>query len=183
MRIISGSLRGHKLKTFKASHIRPTTDRVKETIFNKLMMDIPEADVLDLFSGTGNLSFESYSRGANSVTSVELSKKSIHIIKENLKHLKIEAGIKVVQSDVLQFLKSYQGDGFDVILVDPPFTKKMAHDVMSVLSTSPVVKKDSVIVVESSTQERIEDQYADLVLSDRKPFGDKTVSFFTKDKS
>lgn len=182
MRIIAGRLKGHRLKSFNASHIRPTTDRVKESVFNKLMHDIDGARVLDLFSGTGNLSFESYSRGADMVMSVESSKKSIKIIQDNIKHLKITSGIKVVSKDVLAFLKGYDGEPFDIILVDPPFTKKMAHDVMVVLSASAVLKEGVLIMIESSIHEKIEDQYGGLTLSHRKSYGDKVVSFFTKDE-
>ena len=89
MRIISGKYKGRNLVSFKADHIRPTMDRIKETIFNKWMMYVDGAKVLDLFAGTGNLGIEALSRGATHVTFVEKSNKSMNIVKENLELLKI----------------------------------------------------------------------------------------------
>ena len=83
MRIISGKYKGRVLTSFQADHIRPTTDRVKESLFNKWMSLVGEARVLDLFSGTGNLGIESLSRGASHVDFVELNAKSIIILKKN----------------------------------------------------------------------------------------------------
>ena len=84
MRIIGGKYKGLYLTNFKADHIRPTTDRVKESMFNILQAQIEDARVLDLFSGTGNLGIEAISRGARHVTFVEKNKKSIQILKENI---------------------------------------------------------------------------------------------------
>ena len=81
MRIIAGKYGGRRLKAFKADHIRPTTDRVKETLFNILQSYIPEAHILDLYAGTGSLGFEALSRGASDVMAVEQNRKSLSIIK------------------------------------------------------------------------------------------------------
>ena len=180
MRIIAGRLKGRKLKNFKASHLRPTTDRVKETVFNKLMAYVSEARVLDLFAGTGNLSIEALSRGAREVVAVENSKQSLSIISSNLKELGVVSGIKVVPKGVLPFLASYDGPSFDIILVDPPFTEKMAHEVMLSLVKSSVLGDESIVMIEASSHERVDDLYGDFELWDRKKFGDKSASFFIK---
>ena len=179
MRIIAGKLKGHRLVSFAADHIRPTTDRVKESVFNKLAAVIEDALVLDLFSGTGSLAFEAYSRGAAKVTAVESNGKSLKIINENLKKLKLEGAIRVEPFDVFKFLSRYKGEGFDIVLVDPPFTKKLAHDVLTALSASQALKTGTTVVVEASSHERVEDTYPRLELLDRKDYGDKQVSFFT----
>jgi 16S rRNA (guanine966-N2)-methyltransferase len=181
VRIISGKLKGRNLVSFKASHLRPTTDRVKEAIFNKLAPYIVEASVLDLFSGTGNLGIESYSRGARQVVSVESHRTSIKIIKENYRQLEIGGEITLIHQDVMKFLRN-PGEyrAFDIVLVDPPFTKKMAHEVMELLVDSAVVRSGSLVVIESSSQERIDDKYSGLALMDRKSYGDKVASFFEK---
>src|SRR4051812_43364744 len=116
MRIIGGKFKGRNLVSFKADHIRPTTDRVKESIFNKLQNDIPGGRVLDLFSGTGNLAIEALSRGADYVIAVELNRKSLMIIRENLEILGIKNEIEVVGDDVLKYVRKYTGPPFDVIL-------------------------------------------------------------------
>lgn len=177
MRIIAGRFKGHPLVAFKASHIRPTTDRVKETIFNKLMGELPDARVWDLYAGTGNLGLEALSRGAGHVTFVESHKKSLQILQQNISKLKVEEEVSVRKSDVFQFLKSRDWEvPPEIIFVDPPFTKELAHSSMQALQESGV--RDCKIIIESKKQERIDDNYGTLQLLDRKAFGDKTLSIF-----
>lgn len=184
MRIISGRFKGRHLVSFSASHIRPTTDRVKESIFNKLMYDLDEAYVLDLFSGTGNLGLEALSRGASKVVAVEKNKKSVQIIKRNLKELKVESDeFEVLPFDVLKFLKNYSEKKFQVIFIDPPFTQKMAHDVMNALAISKTFEPGTKVMIESTKHERIDDVYGVFQLLDRKNYGDKNLSFFKVEES
>lgn len=180
MRVIGGKLKGRRLVSFKADHIRPTTDRVKETLFNMLAGDVPGARVLDLFAGTGNLSIECVSRGAGYVEAVELNKTSIKIIKANLKELKIEKDVQLRQDDVFRYLSTAKGQAFDLVFIDPPFTEKIAHDCMEALSKtkSKVCRQGGVVVIESGKHERIEDEYGTFKLLDRREFGDKSASIF-----
>lgn len=180
MRIISGKYRGHQLVPFQADHIRPTTDRVKESQFNILRDFIDGAKVLDLFAGTGNLGLEAISRGASEVTFVEKNKKSIMILEKNIAKLKIAEPYKILQLDVLKYLKSYDGEGFDVIFADPPFTEEMAHDVMLAAGESRVFAPHTVLTIESGRREKIEDRYHNLERYDVREFGDKFLSFFRK---
>lgn len=180
MRIISGKYKGHQLVDFNADHIRPTTDRVKESMFNILMGNIEGARILDLFSGTGNLGLEALSRGAAEVVFVELNKRSIDILKKNIAKLKISETHQIINKDVLAFLKSYTGPAFDVIFADPPFTEKMAHEVMSVASASMAFGEQTIMTIESAKKERLEDDYAPVVRYDIREFGDKSLSFFQK---
>lgn len=181
MRIISGKYKGHALVSFKAEHIRPTTDRVKETQFNKLMFRLEETRVLDLFSGTGNLGLEALSRGAREVTFVEMHPKSIQVLKQNIEKLKVPASdYRIINKDVLQFLKTYEGDAFDVIFADPPFTEKMAHEVMEFASRSKAFGAKTLMTIESERKERMEDVYGELERYDQRNFGDKILSFFAK---
>ncbi len=180
MRIIAGKYKGHHLVSFKADHIRPTTDRVKETIFNIFQFHLQDAVVLDLFSGTGNLGIEALSRGAKHVTFVDLNKRSLSILKQNLQKLKVTEPHQILQSDVLKYLKNFQAPAADVILIDPPFTEKMAHDVMEQLSRSSCFADHTLISIESSAQERMEDQYGSLIRTSRKEYGDKILSIFQK---
>ncbi|MAF89733.1 MAG: 16S rRNA (guanine(966)-N(2))-methyltransferase RsmD [Bdellovibrionaceae bacterium] len=178
MRIISGKFGGRKLVHFQADHLRPTTDRIKESIFNSWSERLPEAKVLDLFSGTGNLSFEAISWGAASVVSVEMNKKSIAIIEKNRELLGVGKEQRIINKDVLKFLKSYDSESFDLIFIDPPFTKKMADEVMQAVSQSKVFHQDTLIVIESTKHETIKDQYGDIFLYRRKDYGDKKLSFY-----
>lgn len=181
MRIISGKYKGHSLVSFKADHIRPTTDRVKETLFNKLMFKIEEKVVLDLFSGTGNLGLEALSRGAQKVHFVEKNPKSIQILKENISKLKIDPkDYQIFPQDVLTYLKNYKGEAYDIILADPPFTEKMAHDVMLVADVSEAFGDQTIMSIESQRKERLDKSYSSLECYDSREFGDKILSFFSK---
>lgn len=181
MRIISGRFKGRVLASFQADHIRPTTDRVKETLFNKWMTSVDEARVLDLFSGTGNLGIEALSRGAQHVDFVEMNLKSIAILKKNIELLKLQENeYKIHKQDVLVYLKRYQGKAYDLILADPPFTEKMAHDVMVALDQSQCFDENTLIAIESHKKERMDESYENLYRYDFRDYGDKVLSFFTK---
>ena len=105
--------------------LRPTTDYVKESLFNILGDRCKEARVLDLFSGTGSLSIEAFSRGASYVEAVEKRKVSLQILYKNLNFLKIKDQIQVISMDVFKYLRHYKKKSFDIILIDPPFKKKL----------------------------------------------------------
>lgn len=179
MRIIAGKYRGHQLVSFKADHIRPTTDRVKETLFNKIQFQIEGANVADLFCGTGNLGIEALSRNASFCTFVEKNPKSLTITRQNLEKLKVpKQEYKIVNMDVIAFLKNFAGEPFDIILADPPFTEKMAHDVMEAASQSAAFAEHTVLAIESEKKERMEERYGSLVRYDQKDYGDKYLNMF-----
>ncbi|MEZ0390856.1 MAG: 16S rRNA (guanine(966)-N(2))-methyltransferase RsmD [Pseudobdellovibrionaceae bacterium] len=180
MRIISGKYRGHQLVSFSADHIRPTTDRVKESLFNMIQGSVDGARVLDLFSGTGNLGLEALSRGAASVLFVEKSRKSIQILEKNLAKLKVSEPYQILQKDVISFLQNYQGEPFDLIFADPPFTEAMAHDVMLAADGSRAFHPQTLMMIESARREKILDDYPHLSRYDEREFGDKVLSFFQK---
>ncbi len=183
MRIISGKFKGHHLVNFKADHIRPTTDRVKESLFNILQRDWSEAIVLDLFAGTGNLGIEALSRGASPVTFVESHAVSLRILQENLQKLKVEkTNYQLVRKDVFQFFKvASQGADFrpfDIIFADPPFTQKLAHDVLTAYAASDLWHEQTILAIESASTERLDEVYGLQARSDARKFGDKILSFF-----
>ncbi|MBL7545684.1 MAG: 16S rRNA (guanine(966)-N(2))-methyltransferase RsmD [Bdellovibrionaceae bacterium] len=178
MRIIAGKYKGHHLVAFKGDHLRPTTDRVKEALFNKIQFELEDTVVLDLFSGTGNLGLEAISRGAKKVVFVDLNPKSIEILKKNIEKLKVEkARYEIVNLDVFRFLKKVDIQ-FDFIFIDPPFTQKMAHDVMDALSQTSVFHSETFISIESQKRERMDEAYGSLYRFDFRDYGDKILSYF-----
>jgi 16S rRNA (guanine966-N2)-methyltransferase len=179
LRVTAGRFKGHKLAAFSAAHLRPTTDRIKESIFNRLGPYLEGARVLDLFSGTGALSIEAVSRGAGTVVAVENHPGSLKIMRQNFTKLKIEAEIKVMPIDVFRYLKDYAGPAFEIILIDPPFTKELADSVLEAVASSPVIGADSRLFIESGRREMVKDEYSPLKLKDQRDYGDKFVSFFT----
>jgi 16S rRNA (guanine966-N2)-methyltransferase len=178
MRIISGKYKGRQLVSFKADHIRPTTDRVKETLFNILMGQIEDARILDLFSGTGNLAIECLSRGAAHVDLVENNRKSVGIIRENLALLKIQEGYKLYPVDAFKYIRDYQGEPYNLIIADPPFTRAWAHDLALAIGASRLISKQSSVVIEASSKEQMEALYPGLIRLDQRTFGDKNLNFF-----
>jgi 16S rRNA (guanine966-N2)-methyltransferase len=180
MRIISGKFKGRQLVDFSAEHIRPTTDRVKETLFNKLMGYVEDARVLDLFSGTGNLAIECLSRGAAWVDLVESHRQSLAIIKENLDKLKITEGCKVHAIDAFRYIAGYSAKPYDIVIADPPFTQALAHDLAAKIGLSALLAPGSLFVIESSSKERLDENYPGLNRLDQRTFGDKHLTFFEK---
>ena len=180
MRVIKGIFKGRRLLSPKGHYLRPTSDRVKESIFNILSRYISDAIVLDLFAGTGSLSIEAFSCGAKKVLAVEKHQSSLKIIYDNLTNLQItKQEIQVSKNDVFIFLKRYkQALKFDLIFIDPPFIQKLADVTMKQLAKSSTFKKTTIIVIESSRHEMIQDHYDPFRVFDRRYFGDKWVSFF-----
>jgi 16S rRNA (guanine966-N2)-methyltransferase len=140
-----------------------------------------DATVLDLFAGTGNLSIEALSRGAKHVDAVELNAKSLQIIVKNIELLKIGPELKTIRKDVFKYVKEYKGEPYDLILIDPPFTESIAHPVMEEVAKSALYKDSTIIVIESSKQERMDLVYGDLKSFDSRHFGDKLATFFRKE--
>lgn len=181
MRIIAGKYKGHHLVPFKGDHLRPTTDRVKEALFNKIQFELEGTMVLDLFSGTGNLGLEAISRGAEKVVFVDESPKSIEILKKNIEKLKVEKGCyEIITLDAFRFLKKAADRKFHFIFIDPPFTQKIAHDAMEALSQTAIYTPDTFISIESQKKERMETSYGNLERFDFRDYGDKVLSFFKK---
>ena len=126
MRVIAGKARRLALKTVPGMEIRPTTDRIKETLFNILQPEIPDCRFLDLFSGSGGIGIEALSRGAESAVFVEKNPKACACIRENLTFTKLAEHGKLLNMDVLQALRSLEGEeAFDCIFMDPPYNKNL----------------------------------------------------------
>lgn len=178
MRIIAGTFKGHRLASFDEEHIRPMTDRVKESLFNILRNDVDHAKVLDLYSGTGSIGLEALSRGAMSVDFVELNPKSLKIILKNIETLKVQGLCQTHKKDVLKFLKSYHGEGFDLVFIDPPFPLKICKDTLMALAVSQALKKTTKIVIEHSVHEKLDSKINSLTLIDTREYGDKILSFY-----
>lgn len=178
MRIIAGRFGGRVLASFDAPHIRPTTDRVKGSLFNRLMGKLEGARVLDLFAGTGSLAFEALSRGARQVDLVENHRKSIEIIEKNRQQLGIKEGFTLHRRDVFSFLKNYSGQPYDLIFIDPPFTEKLADSTLGALDSSQCVGAHTTIAIESSKHETVQERYSSITQVTQKSFGDKLLSFY-----
>lgn len=153
MRVISGQARGRKLKEPSDYSIRPTTDNVKESIFNIIQFDIEGRKVLDLFAGTGQLGIECLSRGAASCVFVDQSKEAISLVKTNLKTCGFEG--RVVQADSISFLNSC--GKFDIILIDPPYATMLAEKALELINSVDILSEGGIIVCESAREKQMPD--------------------------
>jgi 16S rRNA (guanine(966)-N(2))-methyltransferase RsmD len=145
MRVISGSARGRKLKTPETYDIRPTTDNVKESIFNIIQFDIEGRRILDLFAGTGQLGIECLSRGADSVVFIDQSKDAVKIVKDNLKTCGLNG--TVLQQDSLGYLRAC--GKFDVIFIDPPYDSGLYQPALEIINSVDILSDGGIIVCES----------------------------------
>lgn len=151
MRVIAGSAKRLQLKTIEGMEIRPTTDRIKETLFNMISAYIADSNFLDLFSGSGAIGIEALSRGAAYAVFVEQSKKAMECIKDNLKYTKLGDRAEVYEMDVLNALSRLEGKKvFDYIFMDPPYNQLHEKRVLEYLSNSTLLSADGIIIVEAS---------------------------------
>lgn len=158
MRIIAGSARSLPLKTIEGMDTRPTTDKIKETLFNILQADIPGCYFLDLFAGSGQIGLEAISRGAKKAVFVENSKKASACIEDNIKFTKFTEEASLMTMDVRSAISMLEGKyQFDIIFMDPPYNKDLEKEVLALLSHSSIVKPDTIIIVEASCDTEFDD--------------------------
>ena len=132
---------------------RPTTDRIKETLFNMLQNEIYDCYFLDLFAGSGQIGLEALSRGARYAVFVENAKKAAACITENIRFTKSDKESLLLQMDVIAALRSMEGKyQFDIIFMDPPYDKELEREVLEYLKSSSLLKEDTLMITEASLQ-------------------------------
>lgn len=180
MRIISGSARGRSLQAPKGLSTRPTTDRVKESLFGILQFRIAEARVLDLFSGSGGLGLEALSRGAQFAVFNDSDRQSVQIIKNNLQSLPFEGRATVYNHDFKACLKllASKGERFDLVFLDPPYDKGLELEAARLIGELSLLVEGGRIVIEHAAKTRIE---LPAVVDTRK-YGDTCITFLEGDK-
>lgn len=159
-RIIGGKWRGRVIRFDDAEGLRPTTDRIRETVFNWLQAYLPGSTCLDAFAGSGVLGLEALSRGAAEVVFIEKNKTTVSGIKDNIKMLEAQGGT-VYQQDVLVWLKSAQalaqvGKPFDLVFLDPPFHLDLLAKCGAELMSCGCLAKDAIIYVEHAIDEEVQ---------------------------
>lgn len=153
MRVIAGSARRIPLKTPEGMETRPTTDRIKETLFNMLQYDLADCCFLDLFAGSGAIGIEALSRGAKTAVFVEQNARAAEIVRDNLKATRLESQAVVMNCDALTALKRLEGKyRFDFIFMDPPYDHLVEKQMLEYLADSAMIDKQSTIIVEASLE-------------------------------
>ena len=179
VRVISGASKGRKLATPKNQGLRPTSDRVKESIFNILGDEVQDKVVLDLFAGTGNLGIEALSRGAKRTLFVEKSRQAVRLIQRNLFQCGMEKRSEILITDVHQAISilRQRGESFDLIMMDPPYEKGLIQKTLMKLSSEKIYPEDSILIIEHDRREPLPHNIVKWSLIRQKRIGDTVISF------
>ena len=177
MRVITGSARGRRLKTPETYDIRPTTDNVKEALFNILQFNIEGRRVLDLFAGTGQLGIEALSRGAKSALFVDADREAVRIVRENLKTCGLTAEVR--QQDALSCLR--EGGVYDLIFVDPPYDAGLYAPVLDTIKSVDNLSEGGIIVCEARREQALPELDAPYRKRKEYRYGKVKLTVYTKD--
>lgn len=176
MRIVGGQYKGRVLNNFSGKDVRPTSDMVRESLFNILQFKIHGATFLDLFAGTGAMGIEALSRGAKSVTFNDANKNSINLIKSNLEKCKITDGVEVKNTDALVYL-DVSNKQFDIIYIDPPYSTDLGQRALNKVKNC--LSKEGVAIYED--EKPFVDDIEGLVITDTRKYGRAYLTFFKKE--
>lgn len=150
LRVISGTARNHNLITPEGLETRPTTDRIRETLFNVLQFDIPGSVVVDLFAGSGAIGIESLSRGAKYAYFVDNAKEPVKCITENLNHTHLADKACVLCKDAISALSDIHEAKVDFVFMDPPYSLGIEQSVLSILINMPYFTDDTSVIIEAA---------------------------------
>ena len=179
MRVITGEARGRKLVTLEGEDVRPTTDRVKEGMFNIIQFDLEGANVIDLFAGSGQLGIEALSRGAKHCTFVDSANRSVEVVKQNLKTVGFEKRASVFCGDSKMYI-TLSKDKFDIALLDPPYNKQIIDSVLP--SVSEKMTDYGVIICETALDETLPESAGDFSIHREYRYGKIKLTAYRKNK-
>ena len=183
MRVISGSARGRRLLTPKGCHIRPTSDRVKESLFSILTVllgNFSGRRVLDIFAGTGNLGIVARSRGASEAVFIVENREAAILVKKNLDLAGFGDKGRVLNKEALAALKTLGKTEvpFGLVFLDPPYREGLSEKVLDFLALSELIDERSVIVAETAAREELPSEFYRLQEFDKRVYGDTAIAFF-----
>lgn len=181
MRVISGKFKGKKLVSPTDERVRPTLDRIKETLFNVIQFDVQDSTFLDLFAGSGGIGIEAVSRGAKEVVFCDIDRDSLKVLKTNLKNLGINSF--VYEGDFRQLLKKQPPEKFDFIYIDPPFSGDSANIALGVIGEKRLLKKDGYAILERLTEDKRPFEAEGLSLVQNRKMGNVTLMFFKRSQN
>jgi 16S rRNA (guanine966-N2)-methyltransferase len=181
LRIIAGQFRGRKLASVKKTAIRPTSDRVREALFNILGRKPMGSAVLDLFSGTGALGLEALSRGARTCVFVDNDERSLAVLRRNISLCKVMSCATVIRWDIANNLSCLNRDdqGFDLIFMDPPYGLGLIEKTMVTLIRQDILLPEALVVAEHPCGEAIDLSGTGLHIVDHRRYGSSTLSFMS----
>lgn len=182
MRIISGKAKGTKLYTLQGDNTRPTLDRVKESIFNIIQNQIPEATVLDLFAGSGAIGLEMLSRGAKKAILCDKSKEAIGIIKKNIEKTHMEEKVELYNIDFKECIEKVSKEKFDIIYIDPPYETNFIEKSLEKIIEKNIIQENGIIILETDDEKRIkkEIEKINVAIIDERKYGRANIIFLSK---
>jgi 16S rRNA (guanine(966)-N(2))-methyltransferase RsmD len=182
IRVIGGSAKGRKLKMVPGTSTRPIGDRVKEALFNIIDPEIKGSSFLDLFAGTGSVGIEALSRGARSTHFIELDRKAVQTIRENLAHCGLDDRAVVSQRDTFAYLASHQpGQAYEIIFLAPPQYLGLWEKTLHALDERPEwLEPDGLLIIQIDPSEYQEQVLKTLKLYDQRKYGNTMLLFFEK---
>lgn len=180
MRVITGSARGRRLRTLEGMNVRPTTDKVKEAMFSAIQFQLPGAQVLDLFAGSGQLGIEALSRGAAHGVFVDQSSRSIAVVRENLETTGFTDVSAVVLKSQMDFLRTTD-QRFDIAFLDPPYGKGILEETLPVLSE--YMNPGGIVICEMETELNLPEKIGHLDLKKTYKYGKIKVVMYSVNNS
>ncbi len=180
MRIIAGQAKGTRLSPFKGNQIRPTLDRVKESLFNQIQPCLEGSRFLDWFAGTGNIGLEAWSRGAAKIVLVEKEPQALQVLADNIKKCNCNDRIEVIRSEAFKALASLEKHPikFDIVYIDPPFELNLHNRCLETLAKSPIISETTIVIAEHHHKTTLRKNYGKMSLSRQRKLGDTRLSFF-----
>jgi len=182
MRVVAGALKGRTIKAVKGMNTRPTTDKVKESVFNMLGPYFEGGYALDLYGGSGNLGIESLSRGIDKVIFVDKEQIAVQTIKQNIKELRLEARAEVYRNDAFRALKALNKRDiqFDLVLLDPPYKGQRLNEILKFVHDHHLLVDGGLIMAECLKEDELYKQIGPISQIKREIYGITAISIYQK---
>lgn len=173
MRIIAGIYKNKKIEAPKGNATRPTSERLRESLFNIVQTYIEEAKVLDLCAGSGAMGIEALSRGASHVTFVDTSKESIFCIRKNIEQLQIKKATRILEGDIFRVLEKLEkaAERFDLIYVDAPYALDFTHEILKVIHSGTILVSGGMLFIEEGVTKKTLEEFSTLELMSSRTAG------------
>lgn len=184
MRVISGIYKGRKLKAPEGMKVRPTSDRLRETLFNVISSGVKGARFVDICAGTGAVGIEALSRGAAHVTFIEQNRQAAQVLEDNLKNCGISENVKVIHREAITTLKYFNQHflQFDYFYLDPPYDSDLYSQVLWTLAKSKLIAEEGLVIVEHRKKIELHPNYDHLRPYREIEQGDSSLTFFSMER-
>lgn len=180
MRIVAGTAKNKRIKTRKGTDTRPTLEKVKESLFSIIAPYVDGAEILDLYSGTGNIALEALSRGARRAVMIEKDPKALKIIIENINLLEFADRCRAYKNDTIRAVEilGKKREKYDIIFMDPPYRDEVCEKVIKSILKSGILKEDGIIICEHHMAEKLPEEIQELKKTDEREYSKKILTFY-----